>query len=88
LRNAAQTFQRFMDEVLRGLPFAYVYIDDVLIASNSEDEHADHLRSVFQRFDNYGIKINPDKCVFGTRSLDFLGHHIDQDGITPLPDRV
>ena len=39
LRNAAQSFQRFMDQVLRGLPFAYAYIDDVLIASSSPEEH-------------------------------------------------
>jgi hypothetical protein len=39
LRNAAQTFQRFIDEVLRGLDFCYAYIDDVLVASTSEEEH-------------------------------------------------
>ena len=39
LRNAAQTFQRFIDRVLHGLHFAYAYIDDVLIASNNEGEH-------------------------------------------------
>ena len=43
LRNAAQTFQRFMDEVLRGIPFAYAYVDDVLIASHTLEEHERHL---------------------------------------------
>ena len=43
LRNAAQTFQRFMDQVLRGLPFAYAYIDDVLVASTTREEHLQHL---------------------------------------------
>ena len=43
LRNAAQTFQRLIDEVLRGLPFAFAYIDDVLIASCDIKEHQDHL---------------------------------------------
>lgn len=43
LRNAAQTFQRFMDQVLRGLHFCYVYINDLLIASTSPDEHKKHL---------------------------------------------
>ena len=45
LRNAAQTFQRFIDQVLRGLPFAYAYIDDILIASSSQEEHLAHLES-------------------------------------------
>ena len=39
LRNAAQTFQRFIDQVLRGLPFAYAYLDDLLIASTSIEVH-------------------------------------------------
>ena len=50
LRNAAQTFQRFMDQVLRGLSFAYDYIDDVLIASSNPEEHLQHLKIVFERF--------------------------------------
>ena len=55
LRNAAQTFQRFMDQVLRGLDFCYVYIDDVLIASHTPQEHKEHLRLVLQRFELCGI---------------------------------
>ena len=52
LRNAAQSFQRFIDTVLRGLKFTYAYIDDVLIASSSEEEHKQHLRLVFNRLKN------------------------------------
>lgn len=50
LRNAAQTFQRFLDHVLQGLPFVYVYIDDVLVASANPTDHLLHLRQVFNRF--------------------------------------
>ena len=88
LRNAAQSFQRFMDQVLRGLPFAYAYIDDVLIASSSPEEHLKHLRTVFERLATHGIIINPNKCLFGVSELDFLGHHIDRHGIAPLPEKV
>ena len=49
LRNAAQTFQRFIDQVLRGLPFCYAYIDDLLVASSSPEQHQEHLRQVLQR---------------------------------------
>ena len=85
LRNAAQTFQRFMDQVLRGLDFCYVYIDDLLIASSSPDEHKHHLRLVFERLRHYGIIINPQKCV---PSVEFLGHSVDSSGIHPLPAKV
>ena len=88
LRNAAQTFQRFIDQALRGLPFVYAYIDDLLIASSSSEEHLSHLEQLFKRLDEYGIVINPKKCVFGVPELDFLGHHVDCQGITPLPDKV
>ena len=88
LRNAAQTFQRFIDEVLRGLDFVYAYIDDLLIASDSEDEHLRHLELLFERLSSYGIFINPSKCIFAVQSLDFLGHHISAAGITPLQSKV
>jgi cleavage and polyadenylation specificity factor subunit 1 len=47
LRNAAQTFQRFMDEVLRGLNFCFVYLDDILVFFRSLEEHKQHLRALF-----------------------------------------
>ncbi|CAH8674423.1 unnamed protein product [Schistosoma haematobium] len=88
LKNAAQTFQRFMDEVTKGLDFVFVYIDDVLIASSSIHEHTDHLHQLFERFQKYGIVINPSKCIFGVESLEFLGHLIDKRGIKPLDTKI
>ena len=88
LRNAAQTFQRFLDEVLRGLDLVYAYIDDLLIASSSEPEHLAHLEILFRRLSEYGVVINPSKCVFGASSLDFLGHHVSPTGISPRQAKV
>ena len=88
LCNAAQTFQRFIDEALHGLDFVYAYIDDLLIASSSESEHIHHLDLLFQRLSHYGIVINPTKCTFSVPSLDFLGHHVSAAGISPLPSKV
>lgn len=88
LRNAAQTFQRFMDTVIRDLPFCYAYIDDILVASSSPEEHCQHLRTLFERLDAYGITINTAKCELGKNSLEFLGHHISSAGISPLPSKV
>ena len=88
LRNAAQTFQRFMDQVLRGMEFCYVYIDDVLVASSTPEEHKEHLHLVFQRFEQFGIVINPTKCLLGVSELHFLGHHVTQQGVSPLPEQV
>ncbi|XP_064469558.1 uncharacterized protein LOC135384277 [Ornithodoros turicata] len=88
LRNAAQTFQRFMNEVIRGLPFVFAYLEDLLIASKSPEEHEAHLRQLFQRLHDNGLVINPGKCLFGVPSLEFLGHSVSADGISPLPSKV
>ncbi|XP_050066100.1 uncharacterized protein LOC126555184 [Aphis gossypii] len=88
LRNAAQTFQRVINNILRGLDFVFAYIDDVLIASRDEAEHIKHVRTVLELFQKYGIAISPAKCVFATDSLQFLGHVIDKDACRPNAERV
>ena len=66
LRNAAQTFQRFMDEVCRDLDFVFVFIDDFLVFSTMPEQHRHHLRQLFQRLEHYGLVINPKKCELGS----------------------
>nr|VZI28184.1 unnamed protein product [Spirometra erinaceieuropaei] len=83
-RNASQTFQRFIDHVLHGLPSVYTYIDDLLVASQNEEEHKEHLALVFDRLDKFGVVINPSKCVLGVPSLEFLGHHVNSEGLRSL----
>ena len=88
LRNAAQTFQRFIDEVLRDLEFRYVYIDDILVASTSPEEHIHHLEVLFERLKQYGVVINPAKCVFGQSEVKFLGYLVSGAGTCPQIDKV
>nr|VZH93453.1 unnamed protein product [Spirometra erinaceieuropaei] len=76
-RNASQAFQRFVDRVLRGLPFVYAYIDDLLVASSTTEEHMEHLATVFDHLQQFGVVLNPSKCVFGAPSPEFLGHLVD-----------
>ena len=77
LRNAASTFQRFIDEVVRVLNFVFTYVDDLLVASNTEENYVKQLSQLFERLNEYHVRINADKCVFGQNSLEFLGHLID-----------
>lgn len=88
LRNAAQTFQRFIDEVLRDMDFCYGYIDDILVYSETETQHQQHLRQLFQRLKDYGVLINTAKCVFGKPQVTFLGYNVSADGIRPLESKV
>ena len=88
LKNAAQTFQRLMDTVLQGLTCIFVYLDDILVASSSEQEHLQDIRSVCNRLQDVGLVIKLEKCLFGLKSLAFLGHQISHLGSTPLPSKV
>ena len=88
LRNAAQTFQRFMDDICRDLGFVFVYLEDILVASRSLDEHLQHLRTLFQHLADQGLVINPSKCEFGKAEVTFLSHTISAAGIRPHITRV
>jgi cleavage and polyadenylation specificity factor subunit 1 len=88
LQNAAQTFQRFLDELFRDLDFVYVYIDDILITSAVESSHAEKVRTVLERLNNAGIVINVAKCQYNCSEVTFLGHTVNAQGILPDPERV
>ena len=88
LKNAPQDFQRMMDEILGDIPHVFVYLDDILIASSSPEEHMKDLERVFKILDDAGLTINRAKCVLAKPSLDFLGYRVTSTGITPLPERV
>ena len=88
LKNAAQTFQRLMDSVCQPLDFVFVYLDDILVASATIEEHHQHLLQLFQRLSEFGLVVNIDKCRFGCDQIEFLGHLIDTQGARPLPSKV
>ncbi|UYV73731.1 hypothetical protein LAZ67_11000573, partial [Cordylochernes scorpioides] len=88
LRNAPSTFQRCIHQTLQNLDFTFPYLDDILIASESEEEHQNHLKIVFERFSKYGLRINMEKSVFGVKEIEFLGYLITPEGFSPLPERV
>ena len=71
LWNAGQSFQRFMDEVLEGLDYCFVYGDDVLIWSKSLEEHEQHLREVLSRMAEHGNVHNGEKCMLGVPEVQF-----------------
>ena len=88
LKTAAQTFQRLMDSVTAQLKRVFVYLDDVLVASESAEHHESDLRQLFAALRQHGLVVNEEKCVFGVRKIDFLGHRVSVKGIRPLPDKV
>ena len=90
LCNAPATFQRLMNHVLRDLIGirVLVYLDDIIIFSNSLEEHLTHLREVLLRLRNAGLKLKSDKCDFMREKVNYLGHIISGKGIQPDPKTV
>ena len=88
LRNAGATFQRLMDCILGDLPFCACYVDDILVFSKSEEEHLHHVRTVLKRLQENGLVVRFDKCTFGARNVDFLGHEISAEGVRPMSSKV
>lgn len=90
LHTSPNSFQMFMDKILRGLTFksCLCYLDDVLICSETYEQHLSDLSEIFKRFRHAGLKLNPGKCSFAQSSCIFLEHHISKEGIRPPPDRV
>ena len=77
-----------MGNVLQGIAFIFVYIDDILVASTSAEEHHHRLRQLFERLTAHGLVVNVNKCTFGVDAIEFLGHHVTAHDIGPLADRV
>ena len=88
LKNTAQTFQRLMDRIFKGLPFVFIYLDDVLVASSSWRNHLEHLRVVLDLLVQNGLVLNLQKCSFAQSEVEYLGHRITSAGIVPLRRHV
>ena len=88
MKNSGATFQRLMDDILGDLPFCVCYVDDVLIYSSNKQQHLQHLKIVLERLSNNGLIAREDKCIFGASEVEFLGHKINQQGVTPLQEKV
>ena len=87
LHNVAQTFQRFIDQTLLQLSGVYAYLDDILIASPHEITHLAQVEEVLRRLEAAQLTINPNKSVFGVKSLDFLGHRVNENGVRSPGER-
>ena len=90
LCNAPATFQHLMQECLGELNLTYtlIYLDDVIVFSSTPEEHLVRLRAVLERFLEHGLKLKPSKCHFFRTEIDYLGHKVSADGMTPGTDNV
>ena len=90
LCNAPVTFQRLMQNTLGELNLTYcvIYLDYVIVFGHMEEEHLEHLRVVYERFQESNLKLKPSKCSFFQSEIVYLAHHILQRGILPSQENV
>ena len=86
LCNALPTFQRLMQNCLGGLNLTYclIYLDDVIVFSDTPEEHLWRMRVVFDRLREHSLKLKPSKCDVFKSEINYLAHHVSQKGVLPL----
>ena len=87
ISSAPGIFQRTMESLLQNIPSVIVYLDDILIAGQSEEEHLRLLVEVLSRL-VAGLRLKREKCVLMSESVEYLGHTIDRHGLHPTKEKV
>ena len=89
VKNAPAVFQRLMQNVLSNVKgdadkyFVDMYLDDIIIFSETLSEHFSHIRKVLQCFKKANLKLNPKKCRFCCSEVEYLGHIVAPHGFRP-----
>jgi len=88
LTSAPELFQQRMEKLLQGLDGVVCFMDDVLIYATTEEEHDQRLRSVLDRIASAGVTLNLSKCLFKQKEIKFLGLIINEEGVSPDPEKI
>ncbi|GFV72173.1 retrovirus-related Pol polyprotein from transposon 17.6 [Trichonephila clavipes] len=90
LCNAPATFERMMDNLLRHFKWTMClcYLDDIIVFSETFEDHLIRLRLVLKCLQEAGIKLNSKKCLFSAQEVKILGHLVSSNGVRPDPDKI
>ena len=90
LCNSPATYQRLMNECFEGLhlKICLIYLDDIIVFSDTYEEHLSRLQQVFQRIRETGMKLSPKKCSFFKTRIRFLGHVVSEQGIEADGEKI
>jgi hypothetical protein len=88
LQVSPVTVARLMDFVMTGVKGSIRYIDDVLLHSRDHEQHLKSLEEVLWRLQKYGLKLNVDKTIIGTRTVQYLGYTLSGQGVTLSKDKL
>ena len=90
LCNAPPTFQRLMQNCLGELNLTYclIYLDDVIVFSQTEEEHPERMRVIFDRLREHGLKLKPSKYKVFKMEINYLAHHVSKKGVLPSKKKI
>ena len=88
LKNASQSFQQLTDRTFADQPAVFVYLDDNLVATATDEDHLQVLRQVLQLLKDNGLVLNLEQCEFFQDTISFLGHKVHSGGVEPLAVHV
>ena len=88
LAQAPAYFQELMTGVLKDLPFAMAYLDDIIIYSSTPEEHLEHIKTVFEKLCDAKLSMKLSKCHFFAKEIQYLGHILGKEGIKPVPAKT
>ena len=90
LTNAPATFQRLMESCLGELNLSWciIYLDDIVVFSQTPEEHLVRLQAVFDKLKAAGLKLKPSKCELFKNQINYLGHVVGQEVVTTDPDKI
>ena len=88
ISSAPEIFQCCMNDLLSRLPGVLYHVDDILIYGKDAAEHESRLHATLERIQAAGVTLNESKCQFYQSHVNFLGHVIDESGISPDPRKT
>ena len=77
-----------MDSILINLPGVCCFVDDILVAAKTETEHLNRLKAVFKRLQENDVLIKPEKCVFMTKEISYIGFKIEDKGLFKTDEKM
>ena len=88
LAQAPAYFQELMTGVLKDLPFAMAYLDNIIIYSSTPEEHLQHIKTVFEKLRHAKLSMKLSRCHFFTKEIQYLRHILGVEGIKPVPAKT
>ena len=81
-------FQRTMENLLAGIPYVIVRLDDILVSGENDEKHMQNLEEVLKRIYTAGLRLKKSKCVFMAGKVEYCGHKVTAEGISPMEANV